>query len=115
MIKGFEQHFTTLANSRCDLGSTYRSIEKLHKELSYSRNSVTHFNSRDNVLALYNVCRDNGPVVYIYDYKQSLLPICMICKQDQHLVIYINTEVLLVLDEAVDTIKAAMNSLIIAG
>jgi len=108
------EEYVQLVNDRRCEPSAYHSIDKLYKELVYSRHSFTVFNERDNVLGVYN---RTGllPMVLIYDYKRAFSPICYIRKSDTGIEVYVKRSELQDIEELIDIVKASMNEMIIKG
>lgn len=109
------KHYTTLTNSRCEFGNTFRSLQQLFRELCFTRNSLTAFSSLDKILGVYIYSFQEGSKVFVYDYNQSMMPIAHMTFVKGELKIYVHTSVLLNLDEAVGSVKRALNSLILKG
>lgn len=108
------EEYVQLVNDRRHEPQAYHSIDKLYKELVYSRQSFTVFNERDNVLGVYN--RVNPlPMVMVYDYKRAFSPVCYIRKTDTGIEIYIKRSELQDIEEIIDIVKASMNEMIIKG
>lgn len=109
------KHYTTLANSRCEYGNTFRSLQQLFRELCFTRNSLTSFNNPDKLLGVYIHSLHEGSKVFVYDYNHSMVPIAHLTNVQGELRIYIHTSVLKDLDEAVSSIKRVLNALILKG
>lgn len=109
-----QEHYTTLANSRCEFGNTFRSFQQLFGELNCTRrNNFTHINGGERELGVFTRNHTEGAIVHIYDYKHSLMPVISIAKVDNELTIYLKKTILLENNIYIDAAKRILNSMIL--
>ena len=110
-------HYVLLDNDRRASPHDYMSLESLFKEMSLTRKALTYFNERDQILGFFGKDRDHGPLIHVYDYTRSMMPVCTMYRENNEgpLLIYIKTTELVSLDDLIANVKATINALILRG